>query len=184
MNVALIGMRAAGKSNVSRRLSRLTKWPVLSTDLLISYDNGGHSVAEIVARQQGDWHAFREMEYQVVAKAAVLDGIIIDCGGGMVVDLDPAGNEILSERKISALKQKGLVVWLKGDIPTLAARVRGDAERPALSDQLSAEEVMYRRLPFYENAADLTLEIDNKSRKEITQELLERLIRKGFQFEP
>ena len=35
MNIIMIGMRGAGKSNVSRRLSVLTKRTVLSTDTLI-----------------------------------------------------------------------------------------------------------------------------------------------------
>ena len=45
MNLILIGMRGVGKSNLSRRLAVLAKRSVLSTDLLIEYENGGKSIA-------------------------------------------------------------------------------------------------------------------------------------------
>ncbi|MBF0189475.1 MAG: shikimate kinase, partial [Magnetococcales bacterium] len=38
MKIIMIGARGAGKSNISRRLLAKIKWPVLSTDLLISYE--------------------------------------------------------------------------------------------------------------------------------------------------
>ena len=170
MNIVLIGLRACGKSSVSRHLSRLSKRPVLSTDLLVSYEQGGRSIADIVTACQGDWRSFRDMEYAVACKAAVLDGIIIDCGGGMVVDWDDQGREMFSARKVSVLKKNGFVVWLQGDVQRLAQKVQGDATRPALSDSLDIAEVMERRLPFYRQAADWTVDIEGKTRKELAQE--------------
>ena len=134
MNLILIGMRGAGKSNISRRLSVLSKRPVLSTDLLIEYDNGGRSIARIVADCGGDWRAFRDMEHEVVRKVARLDGAIVDCGGGVIVDLDKDGNEVYSERKMDLLKASGTVIWLKGDIARLAAKTKGSATRPTLDE--------------------------------------------------
>ncbi len=173
MNLVLIGMRGTGKSNLSRRLSVLSKRPVLSTDLLISYDNGGRAIADILATHGGDWRAFRDMEYAVIQKTTALDGLIIDAGGGVVVDVDETGAEIYSQRKMEFFKKKGLVIWLKGDIPRLAAKVASDGQRPALSAQHSAEEVMHRRLPFYERAADRVVNIENRSRKKLALEIYE-----------
>ena len=175
MNIVFIGMRGAGKSNLSRRLSVLTKWPVLSTDLLIQYDNGGKSIPEIVAEANGDWRPFREMEYRVVEKVARLDGVIVDCGGGVVVDLDETGREVYSRRKIDLLKRNGYVIWLKGDIARLAAKVRNDQGRPTLDAARSAEEVMRRRLPFYQQAADRIVNIEGKKRKELAREIFASL---------
>ncbi|OQX33092.1 MAG: shikimate kinase, partial [Candidatus Sedimenticola endophacoides] len=89
MNIVLIGMRGAGKSSISRRLSLLTKRPVISTDLLIEYENDGLGIPGIVAEQ--GWAAFREQEFRVIEKVTRLDNLIIDCGGGVIVDLDQDG---------------------------------------------------------------------------------------------
>ncbi|MEW8014832.1 MAG: shikimate kinase [Candidatus Sedimenticola endophacoides] len=169
MNIVLIGMRGAGKSSISRRLSLLTKRPVISTDLLIEYENDGLGIPGIVAEQ--GWTAFREQEFRVIEKVTRLDNLIIDCGGGVIVDLDQDGNEIFSERKVSLLRTSGRVVWLKGDIARLAARVQGDPSRPALDAVRSAEEMMRRRLPFYEMAADLVIDIETDKRKRLAKRI-------------
>ena len=175
MNIVLIGMRGAGKSKVSRRLSVLTKRDVLSSDLLIQYDNAGKSIPEIIEDHNGDWRAFRDMEYATLQKITALDGNIIDCGGGIIVDVDENGEEIYSERKVELLRQSGRIVWLKGDIKRLAAKVKGDASRPTLSQTQTAEAVMQHRLPFYEKAADIVINIEGKSRKELTEIVHEKI---------
>ena len=174
MNLILIGMRGAGKSNISRRLSVMTKRPVLSTDLLIEYDNGGRTIPDIIADHGGDWRAFRDMEYEVVRKVARLDGAIVDCGGGVIVDLDKKGDEVFSERKVKALKKTGTIVWLKGDIARLAAKTKGSASRPTLDEARSAEEVMHRRLPFYEKAADVVIDIEGRKRSELAEKIFRK----------
>lgn len=177
MNLILIGMRGAGKSNVSRRLSVLTKRPVLSSDLLIEYDNGGKSIPDIIAEHGGDWRAFRDMEYDVVKKIARLDGLIVDCGGGVIVDLDKDGNEVFSKRKVQALRKSGTIVWLKGDIKRLAAKTKGCEKRPTLDQTRSAEEVMRRRLPFYEQAADVVINIEGKRRQVLAEKIYKKLLK-------
>ncbi len=175
MNIVLIGMRGAGKSKISRRLSVLTKRDVLSSDLLIQYDNAGQSIPEIIEASNGDWRSFRDMEYATLKKICALDELIIDCGGGIIVDIDADGQETFSQRKVDLLRKNGCIVWLKGDISRLAAKVKGDAKRPSLSETKSAEEVMRRRLPFYQRAADITIDIEGLSKKELTQTVFEKI---------
>ncbi|MCG8426223.1 MAG: shikimate kinase [Chromatiales bacterium] len=177
MNIVLTGMRGAGKSSLSRRLSVLTKWPVVSTDLLIQYEAKGKSIAQIVA--DNGWHNFRELEYQVVQKVAQLNNVIIDCGGGIVVDLDTEGNEQYSSRKIDLLKQNGQIIWLKGDIARLAAKVKNDQERPTLDQLKSAEELMERRLPFYKEAADDVVNIEGKKKRQLSKEIFRLTFKPG-----
>ena len=172
MNIIIIGMRGAGKSNVSRRLAVLTKRTVLSSDTMIEYENGGDAIAEIVAKNGGDWRAFRDMEYEVVRKIATMDGVIVDCGGGVIVDLDADGNEVFSARKVEALKQSGTIVWLKGDIKRLVEKVKNKAERPTLDETRSTEELMHRRMPFYKKAADVIIDIDGKKRPELAENIV------------
>jgi len=175
MNIIIIGMRGAGKSNVSRRLAVLTKRTVLSSDTMIEYENGGKTIAEIIAANGGDWCAFRDMEYEVVRKIAAMDGVIVDCGGGIIVDLDAERNEVFSTRKVEALKKSGTIVWLKGDIKRLVEKVKNKAERPTLDETRSAEELMHLRMPFYEKAADVIIEIDGKKRPELAEAIVKRL---------
>ncbi len=180
MNIVLTGMRGVGKSNISRRLSLLTKWPVLSTDLLIEYESGGKSIQEIMAENGGDWRRFREMEFQVVQKISNFDNVIVDCGGGIIVDVADDGSEIYSERKVDLLKVNGQIVWLKADIERLAAKVKDDQRRPTLDETKSAEELMWRRLPFYQQAADLVMDIEGRGRRKSARKLYQRI----FQQDP
>lgn len=169
--VSLIGVRGCGKSNVSRRIAAATKRPLLSTDVLIQYDNGGATIEQI-ATGPGGWHGFRDLEFAVVAKAVAVGNPIIDCGGGVIVDLDQSHHEVFSERKVSLLREAGTVVWLDGDIEQLAAKAAiPSANRPALSDVTSLLDVMRTRMPHYREAADIRIDIDGKSRVEIAREV-------------
>lgn len=172
MNIIMIGMRGAGKSNVSRRLAVLTKRAVFSSDTMIEYENGGQTIAEIIADNKGDWHAFRDLEYKVTKKIAKMDGVIVDCGGGIIVDLDKNGKEVYSKRKVEALKKGGTIVWLKGDIKRLVEKVEKKADRPTLDSKRSTEDLMKRRLAFYEKAADVIIDIEGKKRPELAEKIV------------
>jgi len=174
MNIILIGMRGAGKTNVARRLAFMTKRPVMSSDTLIEYESGGQSIADFIATKADSWHAFRDLEYRVIKKISKMDGVIVDCGGGVIVDLDADGNEIYSNRKVKALKKSGTIVWLKGDIKRLVDKGKNKPERPSLDDLKSAEEIMNYRLPFYDKAADVVIDIEGKKRQDMADELFER----------
>ncbi|MBF0195446.1 MAG: shikimate kinase [Magnetococcales bacterium] len=172
----MIGMRGCGKSNISRRLSVLTKRNVLSTDALISYENQGNDISTIITKNSGDWRVFRELEYLIVKKTVALDDLIIDTGGGVVVDIDLNNKEVFSQRKVKLLKQNGLVIWLKGDISLLVKKVGEDINRPKLSSATSDIELMEMRLPFYKDAADIVINIDGKKRKDVAKEIMGVLI--------
>lgn len=169
VNVAIIGMRGAGKSNVSRRLGFLTKRPVLSTDVLVEYETG-MTIPDYVAEH--GWASFRTRELAIVERIGAMEGVIVDCGGGIVVDLDPAsGEEVFSDRKVRALRDRGPVVWLRGDIDRLAAKTAGDPLRPQLDATRDAADIMRRRLPFYEAAADHVIDVESRKRSEMALDL-------------
>lgn len=171
MNIVLIGMRGVGKTNIARRVSFLTKRPVMSTDVLVEYEVGVQIPAFV---EQKGWAAFREAEYQVLRKLRTMDGLIIDAGGGIVVDLDSDGREVFSDRKVDLLKADGSVVFLAGDIERLATKVAGDPRRPTLDARTSAIDLMRGRLPFYERAADWTIDVEGRQRSDIASEIAAR----------
>ena len=158
-NVAIIGGRGCGKSSICRRLLAHDKrFKLMSLDDLIVYEES-MSIPEIVSKHS--WNYFRDVEYKCCRKAANAfeEFTLIDCGGGICVDLDPeTGEEIYSERKINALKETAMVVFIKRDVDYLASKIAGDANRPSLSETNSFKEIMARRGPWYERAADLILD--------------------------
>lgn len=168
MNVALIGMRGVGKSNISRRLAFLTKRPVLSTDLLVEYESG-MTIPDYVAEH--GWPSFRNREFAVIERIGAMDKVIVDCGGGVIVDLAEDGTEVFSQRKVSALRDRGPVVWLRGSIERLVAKTAQDPRRPALATDRSAEEVMREREPFYARAADVVIDVEGRKRSHMACDL-------------
>ena len=170
MNIVLIGKGGVGKTNIARRLSFQVKRPVMSTDLLVEYETGA-TVAHFVAAH--GWPAFRDAEYQVLTKLAHLDGLIIDAGGGIVVDLQD-GTEVYSTRKVDLLKARGEVIFLTGNIDRLAAKVRDDPTRPTLDARRGAAALMRARLPFYERTADWIIDVEGRDRGDIAAEIATR----------
>jgi shikimate kinase len=171
-NLALIGGRGCGKSSIAKRLARTNRnFMLFSLDALIRYEAGGASIPEIVERE--DWPGFREREHAAVQKVAAFEsGALIDCGGGVVVDLDDAGEEVFSRRKVDALRRRSLVVYLRRETGYLIDRISSDTNRPSLSETSSFREIMERRDPWYQEAADWVLECGAESKTELTERIL------------
>lgn len=172
-NLALVGGRGCGKSSIAKRLARANRnFMLFSLDALIRYEGGGATIPEIVERE--DWSGFREREYAVVQKVAAFEsGALIDCGGGVVVDLDEAGHEVFSRRKVDALRRRSLVVYLRREPEYLIDRISSDANRPSLSESSSFREIMERRDPWYREAADWVIECGAEEGKtELTERIL------------
>jgi shikimate kinase len=172
-NLVLIGGRGCGKSSVSKRIALTNRgFMLFSLDAMIRYEAKGLTVPEIV-EQQG-WAEFRELEYEVVNKLTRMDqGLVIDCGGGVVVDLDESGDEMFSLRKVEALRSNGLVFYLDRDPEYLVHRIAGDPNRPDLSETKSFLEIMARREPWYREAAHHVIKCDDLDKQGIADEVLQ-----------
>ena len=171
-NLVLIGGRGCGKSSIAKRIMRRNRnFMLFSLDALIRYEAGGRSVPEIV--DQEGWKGFRELEFQVAEKTARFErGALLDCGGGVVVDLDAQGNEVMSARKIAAIRRHGLVVYLRREPQYLAERIAGDTDRPDLSATQSFYELMERRDPWYREAADAVVECGRATKSDLVERVL------------
>jgi len=171
-NLALIGGRGCGKSSVSKRLARRNKnFMLFSLDALIRYERGGITIPELVERE--GWGGFRELEFEVVKRVSAFPGgALLDCGGGVVVDLDASASEIFSDRKVEALRRSCLIVYLTRDVEYLRRRIEGDSNRPVLSNDEGFTEIMKRRDPWYRAAAHHVIQCDDLSKPEITEAVL------------
>ena len=146
-NIVLIGMPGSGKSTVSEMLGKFLSREVVDTDKLIEeYD--GRKIPEIFA-QSGEKY-FRDIESKITAQVGKRSGIIISTGGGAV----------LREENRYALKQNGVVLWLKRDTNELER-----SGRP-LSANAEALKIMEEiRNPIYRSMADYELEVDSDPEK-------------------
>ena len=172
-NLALIGGRGCGKSSIAKRIARRNRnFMLFSLDALIRYEAAGRSIPEIV--DQEGWPGFRQRELEVAVKVAAFEReALLDCGGGVVVELDAQGDEIFSERKVAAIRRHGLVVYLQRDPEYLLARIGGDPNRPALSETRSFFELMERRDAWYRKAADLVLACGAESKRDLAERVLD-----------
>jgi shikimate kinase len=174
-HLALVGGRGCGKTSAAAWLAReYPAFRLLDLDALIVEEAQGRAVAEIVSEE--GWRGFRDREYRVLERVTASAGPgvgvgVVDCGGGIVVDLDDAGLEIYSERKVEILRNRCRVVYLRCASDLLAARIAGDPNRPPLSDYESFHGLMDRRDGWYRRAADRVIEADARSSEDLAGEI-------------
>jgi shikimate kinase len=171
-NLVLVGGRGSGKSSLAKRLARTNRhFMLFSLDALIRYEADGANIPEIVARE--GWAGFRARELAVVERVAAIEGgALIDCGGGVVVELDRDGRERYSARKVDALRRHGRVVYLHRSLDYLEDRSE-DEDRPTLSSDETFQQIMKRRDPWYRRAADHVVECGERSKSALAREILD-----------
>ncbi|MEK6876388.1 MAG: type I 3-dehydroquinate dehydratase, partial [Nanoarchaeota archaeon] len=161
-NIVLMGYRGSGKTYTVRYLAKKLGRRIISTDEEIEKKVG--RISDFV--EKNGWEKFRDIESKVIKN---IDGInlIIDCGGGFVE----------RERNVENLKRNGIIIWLKTSPEQIRKRIKGGKERPSLTGTKSfleeIEEVLEKRTPLYKKAADYEIDTNNKSVKQVGDEILE-----------
>lgn len=169
MNIIFIGPRGVGKSKVSRKLSKLCGMSVISTDMIACYELGGKTIPAYIRECKGDWRPFRDLEFHILQRLTSANDIIVDCGGGIIFDVNENGKEILSTRKIDLLRKIGKIIALNQKISYLKEKVKEDFSRPSLSNTESYEQILQRRIPLYNSVADIQLHIDDMETEEVAK---------------
>lgn len=149
-HLVLVGMMGCGKTTVGRQLAARLGWAFLDSDAMVEASTGSTVPELFVARGEA---AFRAEESRVLAEA-------LDAPGPTV--LSAAGGTVLSPDN-RALLARGMVVWLRADPSTLAARVGSGTGRPLLDDDPAAALVALDavRRPLYEEVADVVIDVDD-----------------------
>lgn len=149
--------------------------PIVSTDMIAVYEMGGVSIPEFIQKNEGNWKTFRDLEFQILVKLKTSQGIILDCGGGILFDLDTKGKETLSNRKIELLKSIAVVFGLSRPMEVLVEKVQNDPTRPPLSTLDSYRNILENRLPHYRSVSDYYLEIDDLKVEEVCSRILHKI---------
>jgi shikimate kinase len=165
-NIVLVGFMGSGKSLTSNKLAKALKRDVISTDKLIEKQEG-RSITDIF-RDSGEAY-FRKVEKEIVKEVSAQKGIIIDCGGGVVLDPE----------NMAQLKKNGLVIYLSAPPERIFTNIKNQKHRPLLNvedPQMKIAELLSMRKSYYEKA-DVVINAD-KSIDEIAQDIL-KVIKNG-----
>ena len=169
--VFLIGFMGAGKTSVARRLARQCHLASIDMDSYIERREG-RTIPDIFAAE-GE-AGFRAIETEVLREVAAKDPLFISCGGGVV--LSPENREIM--------RQAGFVIHLRVEAGEAASRISDLSTRPLFNDLGSARDLAQKRLPLYEQTANVSVNTARRRVAVIADEIQELLEQKGILWQP
>ncbi|MEM1986606.1 MAG: shikimate kinase [Nitrososphaeria archaeon] len=165
-NIVFIGFMATGKTSVAKKTAETLGKRYMSTDEMI-VEKCGKEIPKIF-EEYGE-QLFRKIEKEVVKEVAKMEGVIIDCGGGVVLDKD----------NIRALKERGIIFLLQAKPETIFERSLKDrGTRPLLGTNYSikeVEELLTKRRSYYLEAADYIIDTTEKNVEEVVSKVIEIL---------
>jgi shikimate kinase len=119
-SIVLVGMMGVGKSSIGRRLGIRLGVPFVDADAEIEAA-AGMSIADIFARH-GEAY-FRSGESRVIARLLEGGPQVLATGGGAIVNADTR----------TAIKAKGVSIWLNAEFDVLMRRInKRKSDRPML----------------------------------------------------
>lgn len=157
--VFFIGFMGAGKTSVSQQLAVTYGLASIDADEYLELRED-RIIADIFA-EDGE-EAFRDIETDVLRDLAARSPRLIGCGGG-VVTKRPENAQIMQEA--------GFVVYLKVTADGAAARIPNTDSRPMFKNLETARKTIVERIPQYEAAANVSVETEGRSIREVAEEV-------------
>lgn len=161
-NFILIGPMGAGKSTIGRLLAKELRLPFKDADKEIELRTGAS--IPLIFDVEGE-EGFRERERLVITELAREDGLVLATGGGAVLNADNR----------QAMREGGLVIYLRTSVEQQLARTSRDRNRPLLRTANPGEvlaKLMQARDPLYREVADLLIETDERPPRTVVQQIM------------
>jgi shikimate kinase len=162
-SLVLVGMPGSGKSAVGRRLAARLGLPFVDADEEIE-KAAGKPITDIF-KDHGEPY-FRDGERKVIARLLRQGPQVLATGGGAFMVAETQEN----------IRQSGISIWLKAELPVLMRRVLKRNNRPLLKDdpEGAMRRLMETRYPVYATA-DITVESRDLPHDTIVGEIIEVL---------
>ena len=164
-SIVLVGMMGVGKSSIGRRLGVRLGVPFVDADAEIEAA-AGMSIADIFARH-GEAY-FRSGESRVIARLLEGGPQVLATGGGAIMNADTR----------TAIKAKGVSIWLNAEFDVLMRRInKRKSDRPMLQTADPAatlRQLLDERGPVYAQS-DLTVQSREVPHDAIVSEIMKAL---------
>lgn len=170
-NIILVGMMGAGKTTIGKALSVLLNKDFVDSDHEIQ-DRTGVKIP-VIFEIEGE-AGFRKRESEVLADLVKKRNMILATGGGAV----------LSQENREALRQNGVVIYLRALVNDLYRRTRHDKNRPLLQTKNLLErlnELHAQRDVYYRETAHIIMDSGKQGVRFLIQKLIHKLTSFDFQ---
>jgi shikimate kinase len=167
--IVLVGLMGCGKSAVGKRLAGRLALPFVDADEEIERV-ADKSINEIFTDHGEDY--FRNGERRVIARLLGNGAQVLATGGGAFINPETR----------ASIKERGVSIWLRAELPVLMRRVMKRDTRPLLKTadpEAVMRDLMAKRYPIYAEA-DITVESREVPHDTIVTEVLASL-RKHFE---
>lgn len=121
-NIVLMGFMGTGKTTVGKKLAARLGLKFVDMDHIIE-SRAGKAISRIFA-EDGEPH-FRELERVLAAELSAREGLVVGCGGGVVLNSD----------NVRSFSRTGLVVCLTAPAEVIFKRTASASHRPLLEQQ-------------------------------------------------
>ncbi len=161
-NIFLIGPMGAGKTSIGRYLAKHLHKDFYDSDEEIE-KKMGVSLSWIFDLE--GMEGYRQREIKIVDELSQLTNIVLSTGGGCV--------ETPEIRDY--LKSRGVVIYMEVSLDTQLDRLKHDKKRPLLQGENPQEVLQHlwdTREPIYEEIADFIVVTDNRSMREICDDIM------------
>ena len=160
-----IGPMGSGKSTIGKAVARSLKLTFRDTDTEIEKLEK-MPVSQIFLDKGEDY--FRLVEKKVLREELLADGTVLALGGGAPLSVD-------AQSALRAISSK--VFYLDISLASVAPRIGFNRDRPLLltNPRGQWQTLMEQRRPIYESIADVVIDVNHRSERDVVKEVLEVL---------
>ena len=163
--IILIGPMGSGKTTIGQLIADSLQIPFRDTDHVIE-ERSGKTISDIFL-DEGE-ESFRALEKKVLRDELLSDNTVLALGGGAPISID-------AQSALRAIASP--VIYLDISLSTVAPRIGFNRDRPLLlhNPRGQWQTLMEARRPIYESIADIVIDVNDKTKREVVDQILEAL---------